>query len=140
MINKTIKITIAQITMWVAACLADAIQCHCLDNRFMDSVCLFILPICLMIGYTLMWWSNNSYNKGQRLIKRMFWQGICLSIWWLETYLFLILICKLIEMDKWIVHNPGFIPWGLYFYWALLAAIIPVVVTVVRAIIIWVKQ
>lgn len=131
MINKILKITIAQIIMWVLACLADAVYCL-LNNYFMENVCYFILPICLLIEYILIWWSNYSNNKQIKCFKKLFQNGVYLVLWCLETYFLLDFISGLIARKKWIINNQSFLPWGIYFYWALFAIIIPIIAVIMR--------
>lgn len=125
MINKIIKITIAQIIMWGLACLADVVQYSA--NDFIQYICAFIVPICLLVNYGLIWVSMHSYEKN-KMIKWIAQYIMFLMIWWLETYLIVIVIDRLIEADKWITRKEGFLPGIIYWGWGLFAVIIPTVI------------
>ncbi len=126
MIKKIVTLSIGQIIMWGLACLADAIYCS-QNNYFIENVSFFIMPMCLMVGYILIWWSSYSNNKQLKWLKKLVQNGIYLILWCLETYLLLEFISDLIARKKWIINNQSFLPWGIYFFWALFAIIVPII-------------
>ena len=112
--------------MWVLACLADMISYA--GNDFIEFICLFIAPMCLLVKYAVMWISIHLYDKKSRLLKWIFQYGIFLGIWWLETYCIMRWIYWLFETDKWVTRNQDFNAGWAYGVWAWLAAIIPAIV------------
>lgn len=129
MINKIIKITIAQIIMWGLACLVDIVQYSA--NDYIQYICVFIIPICLLVKYGLVWVSMHSYEKN-KLIKWITQYIMFLMIWWLETYLIVLVIDRLIEADKWITRKEGFLPGIIYVGWGMFAAIIPTIIVLMH--------
>lgn len=129
MVKKIVNITLSQIIMWVIACLNYALQCRYFDNKFVQYLCIIIVPIVLMVGYALIWFCKYSDNNG-RLIKRMFQNCVLLLIWLSETYVFLLLVVKLIDSGKWAIYDEGWIKGILFFYWAIFAAGISIIAVI----------
>lgn len=125
--NKIIKITLAQIIMWAAACLADIICYANQDSFFIQCIFYFTVPIFLLVKYPMLWSSVYVYDKKDRLIKWIVQYGISLVIWWLETYCFVNMIEGLVEADRFIIHKQGFLVTLIYWWWALLAVVIPAI-------------
>ncbi len=129
MISKIIKITVAQIIMWGLACLADMVQYSA--NDFIQYICAFIVPMCLLVSYGLIWVSMHSYEKN-KMIKWIAQYIMFLVIWWLETYLIVLVIDRFIEADKWITRKEGFLPGIIYVGWGMFAAIIPAIIVLMH--------
>lgn len=119
MTKKIIKLSIAQIIMWAVACLADMVSYA--GNVFVQCLCLFVVPVCLLVKYATMWFSIHSIDKKERLLKWIIRYIIFLSVWWLETYFIMMTISKLIETDKWITRNTSLLQNLIYGWWGLLA-------------------
>lgn len=126
MIKKIVKLSIGQIIMWGAACLADAIYQRQMDNEFSGIIFLFLIPVCILGIYSMMWMSINLYNKDKKLYKWIFQCGVYLIIWWLEIIISMRLFIWAYKMNKWIIPQRGWIEGITYLMWSILAAIIPV--------------
>lgn len=131
MINKIIKITIAQIMMWAAACLVDVIQFSA--NAFIQTICFFIAPLFILVGYFIMWTAIHSFDKKDGVLLKWIAQYVIfLVVWWLETYGFVIGSDKLIEADKWITPKEGFLPGLIYGWWGLLVVTLVTVAVIMH--------
>lgn len=138
MINKIIKITAGQIIIWGLACLADMISYA--GNGFIQLICIFIVPVCLLVKYVMMWVSMHSYDKKVRLLKWIVQYVIFLAVWLLETYCIVATISKLIETDKWITRNTNLLQNLIYGWWGVLAAIIPAIAVLMHILSIMIKR
>lgn len=131
MIKKIVKLSIGQVIMWAVACLADVTQYSA--NAFIQCICFFIVPVCLLVGYSIMWMKIHSFNKKDGgLLKWIVQYVIFLGIWWLETYVFVMEIDKLIEADKWITPKEGFLPGLIYGWWGLLVVTLVTVAVIMH--------
>lgn len=138
--NKIIKMTLAQITMWVIVCVLDCIYCLVKGNEYRiikgNEILVFfgvmILLMLFLMKYAVTWLNNHGFDKETGVFKWITQYIIWLGIWILETVVFGGVTECLLYAGQWIIPQLWDAGRSMYRYMFLLGTVVMTVAIVMH--------